>query len=62
MPLAKLCVLLGLWGGGEAFSSGAPDSVCEADMRPRHGFAPQVGSRRGNQFKDGDFKDVGGYR
>ena len=26
-----------------AFSSGAPDSVCEGDMKPRHGFAPQPG-------------------
>ena len=26
-----------------AFSSGAPNSVCEGDMKPRHGFAGQPG-------------------
>ena len=26
-----------------AFSSGAPNSVCEGDMKPRHGFAAQPG-------------------
>ena len=43
VTLSPRLLLLCLWvGGGEAFSSGAPESVCEGDMRPRHGFAPQV--------------------
>ncbi len=31
-----------LVGQSAGFSSGAPMSVCDGDMKPRHGFDPQV--------------------
>ena len=41
---SRLILLVGHWvNRAGAFSSGAPDSVCEGDMKPRHGFAPQPG-------------------
>ena len=38
-PAAVMVMVLPLAGG---FSLGAPESACQADMRPRHGFDPQV--------------------
>ena len=42
LQLTVLSVHLRSAGG---FSLGAPTAACSADMKPRHGFAPQVKNR-----------------